>query len=210
MDQTIDLDEERGTACEFCEAQKIEDYILTETPHFRLATDHAPLVEGHLLIIPKEHYTCYGDVPSSLDAEFLALKQKTQDFLERYYRPVIFWEHGIYHQSVFHAHLHCFPFGPISYDPATDLHAQLIHSQDELRAWHHQYNYYFYLEDAHQAYLFKPETDNYTRIIRDVLLQGVHQRDQQFRSPDERIKRGRPWIASTLQRWHEYIHEYGD
>ncbi len=49
--------------CVFCHRSEITD-ILKETPHFWLAADHAPLVEGHLLVIPKQHYACYGDVHS--------------------------------------------------------------------------------------------------------------------------------------------------
>ncbi|HEX7734000.1 MAG TPA: hypothetical protein VF458_04030, partial [Ktedonobacteraceae bacterium] len=44
--------------CTFCQRSEISD-ILKETSHFLLAADHAPLVEGHLLVIPKNHYACY-------------------------------------------------------------------------------------------------------------------------------------------------------
>jgi diadenosine tetraphosphate (Ap4A) HIT family hydrolase len=65
----VSLDTESdGTNCAFCKRTEIS-YILKETPNFLLAADHAPLVEGHVLIIPKQHYTCYGVVPNPLDAE---------------------------------------------------------------------------------------------------------------------------------------------
>ena len=53
--------------CAFCKRTEIS-YILKETPNFLLAADHAPLVEGHILIIPKQHFACYGEVPAKLDA----------------------------------------------------------------------------------------------------------------------------------------------
>src|SRR5579859_7586698 len=81
--------------CIFCQQHGIARYILKETASFRLVADHAPLVAGHLLIIPKDHYTCYGDVPAALDEELLALKCETKQFLTRFYAPVVFWEHGI-------------------------------------------------------------------------------------------------------------------
>ena len=39
----------RQADCTFCQHSRITD-ILKETEHFLLAADHAPLVEGHLLI----------------------------------------------------------------------------------------------------------------------------------------------------------------
>ena len=85
--------------CAFCNRDDIS-YIFKETPNFLLAADHAPLVEGHLLIIPKQHYTCYGDVPAAMDDELLTLKHEVQQFFTRFYAPAVFWEHGIFRQTV--------------------------------------------------------------------------------------------------------------
>ncbi|MBE3558851.1 MAG: HIT family protein, partial [Ktedonobacteraceae bacterium] len=133
------------TECAFCQRSSIADHILKETATFRVVADHAPLVEGHLLIIPREHYTCYGDVPAALDAELFTFKQEVRRFFNRFYDPPVFWEHGIFRQTVFHAHLHCFPFGAIPYDLATGLHALTINTQDDIRAWHATHGHYFYL-----------------------------------------------------------------
>src|ERR1700686_4526198 len=65
--------------CAFCNHNEIT-HIMKETPRFLLAADHAPLVEGHILIIPKSHYTCYGDVPGALDEELLTLKSEVHHF----------------------------------------------------------------------------------------------------------------------------------
>src|SRR5260370_27984373 len=86
-------------------------YILKEPPNFPLGADHAPVVEGHILIIPKHHYACYGEVHARLDDELLVLKCEVQCFFTQFYAPVVFWEHGIFRQTVYHAHLHCFPWG---------------------------------------------------------------------------------------------------
>ena len=95
--------------CAFCQRSDIAANILKETTAFLVVADHAPLVEGHILIIPKSHYACYGEVPAELDAELLALKREVQEFFAQYYAPAVFWEHGVFRQTVFHAHLHCFP-----------------------------------------------------------------------------------------------------
>src|SRR5579864_8803574 len=116
--------ESNGTDCAFCNRTEVT-HILKETPRFLLAADHAPLVEGHILIIPKSHYTCYGDVPGTLDEELLALKNEVRQFFARYYVPPVFWEHGIFRQTVFHAHLHCFPWGETGYDLHENLHHEI-------------------------------------------------------------------------------------
>jgi len=191
--------------CPFCRHESIP-YILKETPHFLLATDHAPLVEGHLLIIPKDHYTCYGEVPAELDEELQEQKREVQRFFAGYYDPAVFWEHGIFRQTVYHAHLHCFPFGSAAYDLADGLHERVVHSQDDIRAWYAARGQYFYLEDASAALLFAPDMDRYLHVIRDALWQGVAARSNnpQWRSAQQRYDEGRPLIAATAEKWQAF------
>src|SRR6266849_6133876 len=192
--------------CAFCQRSDIATNILKETPAFMVVADHAPLVEGHILIIPKHHYACYGEVPAELDAELLALKSEVQQFFAQYYAPAVFWEHGIYHQTVFHAHLHCFPFGDIHYDLSEDLHDELVTSQDDLRSWYTTRGEYFYLEDRQHAVLFPPVTERYYRIIRGVLTRGVISRTGPvgWRSPQVRYEQGKSLIQSTKIKWRAF------
>src|SRR6266699_6030860 len=198
--------ESNSTYCAFCQHSDIARYVLKETPNFLIVTDHAPLVEGHLLIIPRRHYTCYGDVPAELDAELFTLKREIQQFLAQYYAPVVFWEHGIFRQTVFHAHLHCFPFGETTYDLTKPLHTLVVHSQDDIRAWYASRGHYFYMEDTTKSLLFAPDTDRYLQVIKDVLWHGVSSRSQQtrWRSQQERHEKGAPLIEATRDKWHEY------
>lgn len=194
-----------GTNCTFCQRSAIS-YILKETPAFLLAADHAPLVVGHLLIIPKQHYTCYGDVPAELDAELFALKREIQQFLTQFYAPAVFWEHGVFRQTVFHAHLHCFPFGATDYNHAERLHDIVVHSQDDIRTWYTSRGDYFYLEDAHTALLFAPEMDRYIKVIQDVLWHGVLASGGQktWRSTQQRKEEGKPLIEAMVANWHTF------
>ena len=189
--------------CAFCQHNDIACYILKETRSFLLVTDHAPLIEGHILIIPKAHYACYGAVPPKLDAELFALKREVQQFFTQYYAPAVFWEHGIFRQTVFHAHLHCFPFGNTDYDLAEQLHGREVHSQDDIRAWYATRGQYFYMEDTSNALLFTPDIDTYMHIIKDVLWHGVATRTHQkiWRSPQQRQAEGEHMIAATKQKW---------
>jgi diadenosine tetraphosphate (Ap4A) HIT family hydrolase len=195
--------------CPFCQHSSIADHILKETPAFRILADHAPLVPGHLLIVPRNHYTCYGDVPSTLDDELLALRREVQRFFVRYYEPTVFWEHGIFHQTVFHAHLHCFPFGETHYDPSTHLHELIVSAQEDIRAWYTTRGEYFYLEDIHTAFLFAPRQDAYQYIIRNVLWQAAMTRNKQTAALPSLLRQqlSRPLIQDVQAKWQLFQEE---
>jgi len=194
------------TACVFCQLDKIASRIIKETPNFRVVADHAPLAEGHLLIIPKDHYACYGAVPTKLDEELFALKSEIQQFFNQFYAPVVFWEHGVFRQTVFHAHLHCFPFGKIQYNLSDALHNCVISSQDEIRAWYTTHGHYFYMEDARHALLFAPKMDHYVRILQEVLWPGASARTGHtaWRSQQQRLEEGETLIKTMTTKWRTF------
>ncbi len=200
----VSLDgEANGTDCAFCQHTEIA-YILKETPNFFLAADHAPLVEGHILIIPKRHYACFGEVPAELDAELLALKGEVQRFFTQFYAPAVFWEHGIFRQTVFHAHLHCFPWGISGYDLSEQLHSAIVTSQEDIRSCYTTLGYYFYMEDAEIALLFAPEMGRYLGIVKNVFWRGIVSRGGklEWRTPQQRYQEGAPLIRATAEKWN--------
>ena len=203
--------QESITDCAFCQRNMIAANILKETAHFLIVADYAPLVEGHLLIIPRHHYACYGEVPAELDAELSALKREVQQFFKEFYVPAVFWEHGIFRQTVFHAHLHCFPFGVAEYSPEETMHSLAVHSQDDIRQWYVMHGQYFYMEDARIALLFAPEMDTYLHIIRDVLWHGASRYGmaKTWRSPQQRQDEGIPLIRATNAKWQQFQHQQG-
>ncbi len=191
--------------CTFCQREEITD-ILKETPHFLLAADHAPLVEGHLLVIPKQHYACYGDVPASLDEELFTIKDELRQFYAQFYAPVVFWEHGVFRQTVFHAHLHCFPWGHLEYDVDSNIHHAIVTGQEDIRNWYHAQGHYFYLEDEAVALLFAPEMDRYMHIVQQVFQKGLAARGGpvRMRPPQQRYAEGRPMIEAVTVRWRAF------
>jgi len=145
--------EPHALGCPFCERRDLE-LTLATTPHFYLLADHAPLIEGHLLIVPHGHYACYGAVPAEYTAEFVALKWRAARFLAATYRAPTFFEHGVYRQTVFHAHLHALPFGLTPLDLPTQAHAvdgRPARSLADVRRWYAERGHYFYLEEATPA-----------------------------------------------------------
>ena len=203
--------ESNNINCAFCQRSEIS-HILKETPNFLLAADHAPLVEGHILIIPKHHYACYGELPAKLDDELLALKCEVQRFFTQFYAPVVFWEHGIFKQTVFHAHLHCFPWETSGYDLTEQLHSLVVSSQEDIRQWYSSHGPYFYMEDASTALLFTPEMDRYLGIVKNVFLRGILSRGgrAEWRSPQQRHAEGAPLIKAVIDKWRSFQRQGAD
>ena len=194
--------------CVFCQRIAIAPNILKETQNFRLVADYAPLVEGHILIIPKRHYACYGAVPPELDAELFALKREVQQFFQQDYLPPVFWEHGVFHQTVFHAHLHCFPFGVLDqkqHELCEKLAVETVQRQNDIRAWYASRGQYFYLEPD-KAFLFAPKTDDYARITQGIFWNKVSTLNNQkiWHSTQQRQKEGQVRIEATFAKWRTF------
>ncbi len=198
--------EATSSTCTFCQLNCIATYIMKETATFRIVADHAPLLEGHLLIVPKAHYACYGAVPAALDAELLALKREVQQFFACYYAPPVFWEHGVFRQTVFHAHLHCFPFGDLAYPLDQARHQRAVNSQDDVRAWYAEHGHYFYLGDMQRAFLFDPNMIDYQYIVQHVLGPGVLARSAYtgWRTTQQRQVEGKPLVEHLITNWRAF------
>src|SRR5690348_8053975 len=123
--------------CVFC-AHDTLDVVLEATDHFLVIADHAPLAEGHLLIVPRDHYACYGALPLEFDEEALGLRERVAEFLTATYRAPIFFEHGVFRQTVFHAHLHALPLGAADagFADAVGRIGRPAPSPEALRAWY--------------------------------------------------------------------------
>jgi diadenosine tetraphosphate (Ap4A) HIT family hydrolase len=193
--------------CPFCTRQHLRN-ILEESQSFFLLADHAPLIEGHILLVPKAHYSCYGTVPPDLEPEFLLMKARATAFLRQAYRAPIFFEHGIFRQTVFHAHLHCFPFGKVELDLAAHHPHPAPHLKD-VRDWYAEKGQYFYFEQRlDEGQLFLPEEVRYFSVLGALRQQAATHGTWQ--SPAERREHGRPKIASLVQKWQDFAQEEQD
>ncbi|MEO7002332.1 MAG: HIT family protein [Ktedonobacterales bacterium] len=211
-----------AAGCPFCERRGVE-IILTQTPHFYVLADHAPLVAGHTLIIPHAHYACYGDVPAVLEAEFLALKRRMRRFLTAAYGVPSFFEHGVFRQTVYHAHLHALPFGPVGdFDVAALAATQggaPVHRLADVRAWYTKRGHYTYLEipipavqsvdratrgqqDFGDAALFPPVMRSYRSAL--GMLQEQTATIGQWRPPAERYAERAPLLAELAAKWQAF------
>jgi len=107
--------------CRFCnifEGKQLygnADGLLYETPDFAVFPTIGALVEGWVLIVPKEHDYSMRSYYSN--NEFINLIETIKDRLyEKYNQPVIIFEHGANENGSLtscgtnHAHLHMLPF----------------------------------------------------------------------------------------------------
>lgn len=85
-------------------------WVLTKSSYFTVLCDVHPLVEGHLLIIPKRHTSCAGEYTKEEWKDFLPLYQRMSDWVLREFGSVATFEHGKIGQTVFHSHIHILPF----------------------------------------------------------------------------------------------------
>jgi diadenosine tetraphosphate (Ap4A) HIT family hydrolase len=97
--------------CPHCDPHSFAlKHPLQDSKNFRIVCDVHPLIEGHILIIPKSHLSCVGVFNDVLFKEFKRLYQKVSKFLKKEYGSVSSFEHGKLGQTVFHSHVHLYPF----------------------------------------------------------------------------------------------------
>ncbi len=93
-----------------------------ESPNFIVLASLGALIEGWLLLVPKEHFICIGAVPESLTSELQEVKSIVVSALQQTYGKVCAFEHGPSAANlsigcgVDHAHLHLVP---LSFDLAS-------------------------------------------------------------------------------------------
>lgn len=94
----------------------VEDMYFYEDDFYSISPDLAPLVTGHLLIIPKKHYSSFGELnnPQIISS----IKKNSERLLGT--SDLLYFEHGAVVEgeagaSVDHAHLHVMP-RPIGID----------------------------------------------------------------------------------------------
>jgi diadenosine tetraphosphate (Ap4A) HIT family hydrolase len=183
---------------------------LAETEHFRVVADWAPLVAGHTLIMPRGHYACYGVVPPALEPELVALKRRVARFFRARYRPAVFFEHGVFRQTVFHAHLHAFPFGPVNLElvELARPDGRPVRGLADVRAWYAERGHYFYLEQPRaaggplEAAIFPPEEERYFRVLGTLRAQS--EVNGGWALPPLRRMTGGPRIAALEEAWRAF------
>jgi diadenosine tetraphosphate (Ap4A) HIT family hydrolase len=107
--------EQAGPECHHCPGGIGLEHVLIDDEYFWVVCDIHPIVEGHILIITKEHISCMGALDDIRFARYKELYTRVLSFLNMTYGKAGIFEHGTAGQTVFHAHTSLFPFsGSIS------------------------------------------------------------------------------------------------
>jgi ATP adenylyltransferase len=89
--------------------------ILYEDDFFVVIPALGQIVEGYLIIVPKDHYDSISRIPKELYETFLCLKEKIFIAISKEYTEPIFFEHGSFADSnlgggcINHGHIHVVP-----------------------------------------------------------------------------------------------------
>lgn len=99
------------THCPHCaEGSFAFKFLLSQSQHFKVLCDVHPLMEGHLLIIPKRHVACAGEYTPEEWEDFNKIYPYVTQWVYKKFGSVATFEHGKIGQTVFHSHIHVLPF----------------------------------------------------------------------------------------------------
>jgi len=170
--------------CRFCFPldKKNQSLVLGQLENFYLLSSIGPIIEGHLLICSKKHYSSSADLPVKLLPEFIKLKNKVKEVFEKNYGGYTFFEHGKTKSCqikeddahCLHAHLHGLP---TSKDALPFLVKELgqpieIDSPREIKKILQDSPYLFY-ETKMGQFLWKAPKDLRKQFFRFVLVEKV-------------------------------------
>lgn len=99
--------------CIFCDIAKhtLDANIVYEDNLIIAFLDSNPINEGHILIVPKEHYLDIDEIPEEITSHITFIAKKIVTALKNIYRPdgySIMQNGGIFN-DIGHFHLHIFP-----------------------------------------------------------------------------------------------------
>ncbi|MFN2462822.1 MAG: HIT family protein [Candidatus Dormibacteria bacterium] len=100
---------EADPGCVFCHPGVFPG-VLVQDEHVRLIPDLFPVAPGHLLVVSREHFPCYGAASARVLSSLEGMAAVARQFvIDSYGVEPVLWENGGAGQTVFHAHLHLMP-----------------------------------------------------------------------------------------------------
>lgn len=193
--------------CLFCAVDKIKEDILWESKNFFVKVGVGILAPGHIMIIPKEHILCFGQLPNPLQKEFIMLKKDVSSKVKSNFSEPIIYEHGIYSQSINHAHIHFLPIRGnyhnlenIKENLFKSLKSTQINDIFQIIDVFNKEGSYFYLEENGRKWVFhtkgKPEGE-FTFRKEFARLTGLPGLTDWRTMPEEEKQRNKMWVNIT-------------
>lgn len=97
--------------CVFCHKEKILTDFVYEDEVVIAFMDMEPINEGHVLLVPKQHYLDADEIPDELLAHLMIVSKKIVKALKEIYHPDGYsvMQNGGEFNDVGHYHMHIFP-----------------------------------------------------------------------------------------------------
>jgi len=99
-------------SCQLCTIPERErDRVVIETQNAFCVVNIEPLVDGHIMVLPRKHITQWKDLSSEESSEIFTLVSDLSDALQRAYKKdaALSWIHHGTFGSQEHIHLHIMP-----------------------------------------------------------------------------------------------------
>ena len=193
--------------CLFCQTTKIKQDILWKSKNFYVKVGFGILAPGHVMLIPKEHVSCLAELSAPLSKEFLLIKERVFNKIKLSFSEPIAYEHGVYGQSINHAHLHILPQKNQYYhlkNIKENLYEGLkpIQIEDffQLKKIFKEEGSYFYLEASGQKWVFHTKGQPEGKYIfrkEFARLTGLHGLEKWQEMPEEEKRRNKEWVDLT-------------
>lgn len=97
--------------CIFCDKNKIITDFVYEDNIVMAFMDMDPINEGHILLVPKEHYLDADEIPDEILTHLMIISKKIVSALKEIYEPdgYTIMQNGGKFNDIGHYHLHIFP-----------------------------------------------------------------------------------------------------
>ncbi|MCM1122606.1 MAG: HIT family protein [Eubacterium sp.] len=97
--------------CVFCHREQIVTDFIYEDALVMAFMDMDPINEGHVLLVPKQHYLDVDEIPDELLAHLMIVSKKIVTALKNVYHPdgYSIMQNGGAFNDIGHYHLHIFP-----------------------------------------------------------------------------------------------------
>jgi len=129
--------------------------IVFETQNFAVIPSLGHLVEGYLLIVPKEHLLSIGALSTDKFTELSDVIEQIRSLIEPIYGPTILFEHGPASPArragccTDHAHLHIVPAKVDLLAPVRPFFLwRPIHALSDLKAFYDNHEPYLFIQGA--------------------------------------------------------------
>lgn len=199
-----------GTRNTFVERYRDDhvDRTILETRGFKIVPSLGHIVQGYLLLIPRDHYCALADLPTESLRELEQLKTMLVGSLRSKYGDYILFEHGARTENsggcgISHAHLHAVPL-PVEKDLLQTLRASFPHQQipriSALRGIPPDCSYLYYEDVRGDCHVFYPAflpSQYMRRLIAERL--GVEHWDWRSRGREESVLVTRAYASTILR-----------